>query len=91
MVTFYNRQATKLKTTSGSSQYQKTNKSDLKQTGKSTLADAAVLSLGDWERIKKNAVVPTKEEERNHQKIISEQREISQAASKVNINLKTFF
>jgi hypothetical protein len=66
-------------------------KSDLKY-GKNTLADAAVLSLSDFERIKKNAVVLTKEEERNQQKIISEQREISQAASKVkyNINLKNF-
>jgi hypothetical protein len=61
---------------------QKSSKYDFKN-GKSTLADAAVLSLSDFERIKKNAVVLTKEEERNQHKIIAEQKELSQAASKV--------
>ena len=60
----------------------KSTKSDLKG-GKSTLADAAVLSLGDWDRIKKNAVVLTKEEERNQKKIYLEQKDLGQAASKV--------
>ncbi len=60
----------------------KSTKSELKK-GKSTLVDAAVLSLGDWDRIKKNAVVLTKEEERNQQKIHLEQKDLSQAASKV--------
>ena len=71
-----------MKSTNSSVLSQKSSKNDFK-SGKSTLADAAVLSLGDWDRIKKNAVVLTKEEERNQQKILSEQKDVSQAASKV--------
>jgi hypothetical protein len=52
---------------------------------KNTLADVAILSLSDFERIRKNAVILTKEEERNQHKIQAEQYELSGATSKVKI------
>ena len=44
--------------------------------------------MSDYERIRKNAVVLTKDDERNQQKIINEQKELKQAEAKVieNIN-----
>lgn len=46
------------------------------------LKDAAVLSLTELNRIKKNAVVLTREEERNMHKIQQEQKELSLASTK---------
>ncbi len=42
----------------------------------------AVLSLTDFERIKKNSTVLTKEEERNQARILNEQKELEHAAAK---------
>lgn len=54
------------------------------RTGKNTLADTAILSLADFERIRKNAVVLTKDEEKNNHKIYLEQRDLKEAQAKVN-------
>jgi len=58
----------------------------MSKLGKGTFADAAVLSLSDFERIKKNATILTKEEEKNQFKIHAEQKELREAAAKVKIN-----
>lgn len=50
--------------------------------------DAAILSVTDYERIRKNAVVLTKEEEKNQKKIFEEQKENKHAEARVNIYIK---
>lgn len=45
-------------------------------SGKSTLVDVAVLSLADFERIRKNAAGLSKEEEKNQRKLTEEQKEL---------------
>ena len=52
-------------------------------TKKSKFAEIAMLSLDDYERIKKNSHVKTKEEEKMAQKIMDEQKENMSAAPKV--------
>lgn len=49
---------------------------------KNTLADVAILSLADFERIRKNAAGLTKEEEKNQRKILEEQKDIQQLNAK---------
>ena len=50
-------------------------------------ADSAFISLSDFERIRKNAKILTKEEENNQKKIIQEQKEQKYVNSKVNAYL----
>jgi hypothetical protein len=57
----------------------------MNKLGKGTFAEAAVLSLSDFERIKKNATILTKDEEKNNLKIQAEQKELREAAAKVQI------
>jgi len=68
-----------LKGTHTSNNYNSTN---MKKT--SNLAEIAVLSLGDFERIKKNSTIITKEEEKNRNKIIADQKENTMASAKAH-------
>ena len=65
------------------SNFKGTKGSNLTKVGKGALADVAILSMTDLERIKKCAIVLTKDEERNQHKIQQEQKEIREAAAKV--------
>jgi hypothetical protein len=57
----------------------------MSRVGKGTLADTAILTISDYERIRKNAVVLSKEESKNQKKILEEQNELKQAAAKVSL------
>ena len=54
-----------------------------KQTKKKNFADIAMLTLEDYDRIKKNSYVKTKEEEKNEKHLLNEQKENKIAESKV--------
>jgi hypothetical protein len=56
-----------------------------KQTKKNNFADIAMLTLEDYDRIKKNSYVKTKEEELNEKRILDEQKENNLADAKVLI------
>jgi hypothetical protein len=56
-----------------------------KQTKKKNFADIAMLTLEDYDRIKKNSYVKSKEEEKNEKRILDEQKENLVAAAKVLI------
>ena len=53
---------------------------------KKSVAETAILSMSDLERIKKNATVLTKEEEANNNKVLEDQKQFAQASAQV-INL----
>lgn len=66
--------------------YSSTNRTQVAKTKtKNTLADTAILSLADFERIKKNAAVLSKEEELNNQRLMEEQKELKLAEAHVNL------
>jgi hypothetical protein len=46
--------------------------------------------LSDYDRIKKNSTILAKDEERNRQKLLEEQKELKQAEAKVKIFLHSF-
>lgn len=50
---------------------------------KTVFSDAAVLSLAEYERIRQNATILSKETQNNAQKIVSNQKELKQANAKV--------
>ena len=46
------------------------------------LADTAILTVTDWERIRRNAFIPSKDEDLNNRRIENEQREAQLAKSR---------
>ena len=52
-------------------------------TRKAPFAETAILSMGDLERIKKNATILTKEDEMNNKKILEDQKQFAQASALV--------
>ena len=61
-------------------------------TRKGPFSDAAILSMSDLERIKKNATILTKDQEMNNKKILEDQKQFIQASANVIFNFfyKTF-
>ena len=68
---------------SKSEMFNKTNNS--KNAKKSNLAESAILSMTDLDRIKKNATILSKEESENNKKILEDQKQFSQASAQVKI------
>lgn len=52
-------------------------------TRKAPFVETAILSMGDLERIKKNATILSKEDEMNNKKILEDQKQFAQASALV--------
>merc|ERR1711957_1053787 len=53
-------------------------------TKRNTLAESAILSMSDLDRIKKNAICLTKDEQENNKKILEDQKQIQQASAQAH-------
>ena len=53
-------------------------------TKRNTMAESCILSMSDLERIKKNAICLTLDEQENNKKILEDQKQNAQASAQVN-------